>query len=307
MIVDTHVHIWELPPKAAIGPTAPTWQSLPVIPGTAEELLQDMDGSGVDRCVLVQTSWSTWDNGYIADAAKKHRDRFVGQGMIDPLHPDNAAHARYWMDDRGLCGFRFHPAYYHPSEDAKSGKPRPSDMRLAEAGHAGGVDILTAPQNDAMWRVIDERRGFVQVHNRPEDAHQLDAVASRYPRITWLIDHMMYPLPEWAPSYAPYQPVLALARYKNVFIKISDVHGRSKQKYPYRDMHPVVKNIIAAFGMDRCLWGTGYPSDRHRAMVGWPSVADELRLVREGFDFLSDADRANFLGGNAARLWSFQG
>jgi L-fuconolactonase len=257
----------------------------------------------VDKAVLVQTSWSTWDNGYIADEAKKHPDRFAGHGMIDPLHPDNAAHARYWTDGRGLRGFRFHPGYYHPSEDAKQGRPRPSDLRLAEAGFPDGVDILTMPQNEPMWRTLDERRALVQVHNRPEDAHQLDAVASRYPRITWLIDHMMYPQAEWAPRCTPYQPVLALARHKNVLIKISDVHGRSKQQFPYRDMHDIVRRIVAAFGIDRCLWGTGYPSDLHRAAFHWPTMADELRLVREGFDFLTAADRKKLLGDNAARVW----
>lgn len=327
MIVDTHVHIWELPPKAPIGPTAPTWQTLPLSPGTAEELLQDMDDNGVDKAVLVQTSWSTWDNGYIAGSAQAHPDRFAGHGMIDPLHPDNADHARHWMDGRGLRGFRFHPAYYHPSEDAKHGRPRPSDLRLAEAGYPDGVDILTMPQNEPMWQALDERQALVQVHNRPEDAHQLDAVAPRYPRITWLIDHMMYPQPEWAPAVSrrvplptgageaggprsvqhpsPYDSVLALARHKNVCIKISDVHGRSKQTFPYGDMHGIVRKIIAAFGIDRCLWGTGYPSDRHRAAFHWPSMADELRLVREGFAFLSDADRRKLLGDNAARVWGF--
>lgn len=27
MIVDTHVHIWEVPPRAPVGPTAPRWSS----------------------------------------------------------------------------------------------------------------------------------------------------------------------------------------------------------------------------------------------------------------------------------------
>jgi L-fuconolactonase len=262
-----------------------------------------MDTHGVDRAVLVQTSWSTWDNGYVADKARKHSDRLVGHGMVDPLHPDNAAHARYWMDERGLRGFRFHPAYYHPSADARAGRPRPSDMRLAEAGYPAGVDILTMPQNEAMWADLDERGAFVQVHCRTADAHQLDSVASLYPHITWLIDHMMYPLPEWAPGLGPYQPVLALARHKNVYIKISDVHGRSKQPYPYRDMHDIVKRIIAAFGVDRCLWGTGYPSDRLRASFHWPAMSEELRLVREGFDFLTERDRRKLLGDNAVNLW----
>ena len=61
MIVDTHVHVWEIdPPKYPVGPTAPTWTAEPDEPGTADELIEDMDANGVDVSVLVQTSWSTW-------------------------------------------------------------------------------------------------------------------------------------------------------------------------------------------------------------------------------------------------------
>ena len=71
MIVDTHVHIWEMPPIAPIGPTAPRGSGLPTEPGTAELLLEDMDANGVDWTVIVQTSWSPWDDGYVADSARK--------------------------------------------------------------------------------------------------------------------------------------------------------------------------------------------------------------------------------------------
>ena len=39
MIVDTHVHIWEISDKYPVGPTAPTWNSYPDEPGTAEVLV----------------------------------------------------------------------------------------------------------------------------------------------------------------------------------------------------------------------------------------------------------------------------
>ena len=82
MIVDTHVHVWEIdPPKYPVGPTAPTWNSYPDEPGTADELLAEMDAHGVDWTVLVQTSWSTWDNGYIADSVARFSDRFIGHGF----------------------------------------------------------------------------------------------------------------------------------------------------------------------------------------------------------------------------------
>ena len=287
MIVDTHVHIWEMPPIAPIGPTAPRWASEPDAPGTAEMLLEEMDANGVDRTVLVQTSFSTWDNGYVADAAKRFPDRFVAQGLIDPLDPENAQQAAYWMDERGMTGFRFHPMYYLTDDPAEG-------------------EILTKPDNAAMFEAIQERAGIVQIHCRPQHANQMKSAAARYSGITWLIDHMMYPMPEMASDgWREYQPVLDLAQLPNVLIKISDIHNRSNDTFPHADMHEVIKLAIDAFGIERCMWGTGYPG-YHRVEHGWPSLAGELRIVREGFDWLSESERGMLLGDNAARIWGFK-
>jgi L-fuconolactonase len=287
MIVDTHVHIWEMPPIAPVGPTAPRWTSEPTEPATVELLLEDMDVNGVARTVLVQTSFSTWDNGYVADAAKRFPDRFVAQGMLDPLDPDNARLTAYWMDERGMTGFRFHPGYYL-TEDPSEG------------------EILTKPENAPMFEAIEDRNGIVQVHCPAEYAAQMDIAVERYPQITWLIDHMMYPLPEMAvDNWADYRPVLDIARHPNVLIKISDVHNRSHEDFPHADMHEAVKLAINEFGIERCMWGTGYPG-HHRTDHGWPTLADELRIVREGFDWLTAHNRDLLLGDNAARVWNLQ-
>ena len=174
MIVDTHVHVWEIdPPRYPVGPTAPTWTAEPDEPGTADELIEDMDANGVDASVLVQTSWSTWDNGYMSDSVARFPDRFVGHGLIDPQDTEgNAEQVRYWMEDRGLVGFRFHPFYY-PDEQ-----------------------ILVAEDNRAMWEELAARDAVIQFHMRPGDAPQVDEIARRHPDMTLIIDHMGYPDPD---------------------------------------------------------------------------------------------------------------
>ena len=57
-------------------------------------------------------------------------------------------------------------------------------------------------------------------------------------------------------------------------------------------MHGVVGMALDAFGVDRCIWGTGYPGYL-REKNGWISLADELRLVREGFDWLTVTSERN--------------
>ena len=278
MIVDTHVHVWEIdPPRYPVGPTAPTWTAEPDEPGTADELIEDMNANGVDASVLVQTSWSTWDNGYMSDSVARFPDRFVGHGLIDPQDTEgNAEQVRYWMEDRGLVGFRFHPFYY-PDEQ-----------------------ILVKEGNRTMWEELAARNAVIQFHMRPGDAPQVDEIARRHPDMTLIIDHMGYPDPETGMEV--FQPIIDLARHDRMFVKISDVKGRSQEPFPFRDMHPFVRALLDAFGVERTMWGTGYPG-HHRVKHNWLSLADELRLVREGYDFLTSAEKDRLLGGTAAAVW----
>ena len=78
--------------------------------------------------------------------------------------------------------------------------------------------------------------------------------------------------------------------------------GRSRQEFPFADTHEYVGMLVNAFGAERCLRGTGYPG-HHRTKHNWLSLADELRLVREGFDFLTGSQRDLILGGTAAEVW----
>ncbi|MBI2952565.1 amidohydrolase [bacterium] len=278
MIVDTHVHVWEIdPPRYPIGPTAPSWKTMPDEPGAADELLTEMDQHGVDRTVLVQTSWSTWDNGYIADSVARFPDRFIGHGLIDPQDPKNADQVRYWVQERGLVGFRFHPIYYP------------------------GEKILLTRQNEPMWEAIAGLNAVIQFHLRPDFADQVDAIARRHPHLTLIIDHMGYPKVDEDP--ATYRPILDLARHPNMCLKLSDVAGHSRQKrFPYADVHPFIQSLLSAFGSGRMVWGTGYPG-HHRVKHKWPTLAEELRLIREGLPFLTEADKERILGGTAAKVW----
>ena len=278
MIVDTHVHVWEIdPPKYPVGPTAPSWNSYPDEPGTADELLSEMDAHDVDWTVLVQTSWSTWDNGYIADSVERFPDRFIGHGLIDPQDPNNAEQVRYWIAERGLVGFRFHPMYY-PDEK-----------------------ILLTQQNGPMWEEIAALDAIIQFHLRAAFADQVAVIAQRYPHLRLILDHMGYPQVDT--EEAAFQPIVELARYDNVHLKLSDVAGRSQQAFPYADVHPFIEKLLSVFGAERTVWGTGYPG-HHRQKHNWPSLARELQLIREGLPFLTDNDQEQILGGTAAQIWN---
>jgi predicted TIM-barrel fold metal-dependent hydrolase len=278
MIVDTHVHVWEIdPPKYPVGPTSPNWSSYPDQPATADQLLAEMNEHGVNWCVLVQTSWSTWDNGYIADSVTRFPDRFVGHGLIDPEDPNNAEQVRYWVEERGLIGFRFHPMYY-PNQK-----------------------ILLKPSNEPMWKNIADLSAIIQFHTRPEFAGQIKVIAQKYPHLKLIIDHLGYP--DIQDDGTIFQPIVDLADYPNVYIKLSDVAGRSAEPFPHYDVHPFIERLLSAFGVEHTVWGTGFPA-HHRTRYNWPTLEQELGLIREGLPFLNDDDKKRILGGTAAEIWS---
>ena len=195
---------------------------------------------------------------------------------IDPLDPDNADQVRYWMEERGLVGFRFHPNYY---PDRK---------------------VLVESSNGPMWEEIAARDAIIQFHFRPDNADQVDEIARRFPDLRLLLDHLAYPDVKEGLGY--YQPILDLSTRDNVIVKLSDVAGRSEGEYPYEDVHPYIEAMLNAYGSDRVMWGTGYPG-HHRVKHSWPTLEQELRLIREGLTFLSETDIERILGGTAKRVW----
>ena len=281
MIVDTHVHVWEVdPPKYPVGPTAPNTDWPVTEAGKTEELIEEMDEHGVDWSVIVQSSTSTWDNGYIADSAARFPDRLLGHGLVDPKDAENANTARYWMQERGLVGFRMHPMYY-PDEK-----------------------VLIDPQNKALWEEFAAAGAIIQLHTRPEFADQIDEIAQRHPDLTLIIDHLGYPEIDQDP--ANFQPIIDLAKRANMFLKLSDVKGRSNLEFPFEDVHPFIQRLLDGFGTDRTMWGTGYPG-HHRAAHNWLTLDRELDLVRDGFPFLSASDKDRILGGTGGQIWGLNG
>ena len=113
-----------------------------------------------------------------------------------------------------------------------------------------------------------------------------------------------------APGYDPLVEVnklVALARYPNVWVKVSELSSLSaSKKYPFRDTYPIVKKVYDAFGPDRLLWGTGFPGAT-RAEAKRPTLEQELAIIQKEIPFFTAEDRRWVLGGTALKLWPFAG
>ncbi len=283
-VVDTHMHVWANDPKRY--PFAHPYQKdarPPEADGTLETLLADMDANGVTHAILVQMISHGWDNRYLADCVRAAPQRVKAHGLIDPLDPNVADKLDDWMVNHGLAGMRFSPIYYR-----------------------GKDEWLTSQPHQRMWKMATELGAVLNFYIGTEQLPKLETMIRAYPEVPVIVDHLSQidlkapdPLPEM-------NKLLALARYANVRVKVSELTSVSKSGvYPFADALPWVKRVYDAFGPDHLLWGTGYPGAA-RAYYKRPTLAAELALVRRDIPFFTPADQQKILGQNAAALWKLR-
>src|SRR6185437_13807871 len=98
LIVDAQVHIWapETPEKPyAREDASPPHRPVPI---SHDDLLREMDGAGVARCVLVPPTWEADRNDTSLEAARLHPDRFRVMGRLALQKPESRALMATWKN-----------------------------------------------------------------------------------------------------------------------------------------------------------------------------------------------------------------
>jgi predicted TIM-barrel fold metal-dependent hydrolase len=283
-VVDSHMHVWTN--DTARFPFAHPYESSfkpPPIAGTMEALVEEMDRSGVDGCVLVQVIYYGWDNRYTTHCLKTHPQRFRAQGLIDPTDPERARKLEYWVREHKLSGMRFSPIYYR-----------------------GKDEWINDRASDALWKSAEKLGAIFNFFIAAPQLPKLEDMVKRHAGVKVVVDHLARVELKGPDPDGDVRKLVALARYPNVSVKVSELNILSpSKKYPYADTFETIRRVYDAFGADRLLWGTGFPGAT-RAQAGRPSLDEELALIRREIPFFSAEDREKILGRNTARLWKFQ-
>ncbi len=280
LCIDTHMHVWS--GDAEQFPFADPNYAAPEIAATVELLIEEMDKFSITHCVLVQTICHAWDNAYLAHCLKKYPDRFRGHGLIDPTDQAVAERLEYWVTEHGLVGMRFSPIYYVNRDE-----------------------WMTSSTAVELWKKAETLGSIFNFFISTPQLPKLEQMVRQFPAVQVVIDHLARidlkqsdPMPE-------FQKLLALAKYPNVYVKVSELSVLSPSaEYPWSDTFAWVKRMYDAFGPDRMLWGTGFPGAT-RTQAGRPTLTQELNLIRQEIPFFTPQDRQKILGTNAARLWKF--
>lgn len=78
---------------------------------------------------------------------------------------------------------------------------------------------------------------------------------------------------------------VALAKYPNVSVKLSNLVNASLEPYPFRDLVEPLKRVVDAYGPQRCHWGTDLTLSYARAT--W---RQRVTHITEELPFLSESD-----------------
>jgi L-fuconolactonase len=264
LIVDAQVHIWGADTPERPWPAGQAHRAHRPQPFSQDNLLAEMAAAGVDRVVIVPPSWEGDRNDLALAAAQAHPDKIAVIGRPPLAKPDPHA-LDLWHEQKGMLG-----------------------IRVTTAG-AGARTLFTAPEGDWLWTAA-ERNSLPAMVSVPGVLPEIGRLAERHPGMRFVIDHLA--LVRDAKDDAAFGDIanlLALAKHPNVAAKASALPRYSSETYPYRRLHPYLKQVFDAFGPHRCFWGTD--------MTGIPcTYRQAVTLFTEELPWLKGADRDLVMG-----------
>ena len=270
LVVDAQVHIWGADTPERPWPPGHAHRAHRPQPFSKDDLLAEMAAAGVDRAVIVPPSWEGDRNDLALAAARAHPGKFAVMGRPRLDKPDPRA-LDQWCDQTGMLG-----------------------IRVTTAG-AGARALFTDPEGDWLWQAAERARLPAMV-SIPGLLPELGKLAERHPGVRFVIDHLA--LVRDAKDEAAFGDIanlLALAKHPNIAAKASALPRYSSEPYPYRRLHPFLKQVFEAFGPQRFFWGTD--------MTGIPcSYLQAVTLFTEELPWLAGRDR-EWVMGEALREW----
>jgi len=247
MVIEWNAHMFSsdtdrypFHPKANYQPDASRLSSNPLT-----DYMAQMDAVGIDRAVLVHPEPYGDDHRLVLDCLARDRDRFRITSLFYPRDRDAPKKLNDLAEaEPGLVSTRFHA--YHASslklEGFESGKEHQYLDRFTDANVV------------ALWEMAASHHLIVELHIGPSFAREVGTVIADHPETIVLIDHLAEPQEGTGPEFAD---ILNLARFDNVYMKLSGFGHFSKDAPLFEEAKPFTKWVIDAFGPDRMVWGGG--------------------------------------------------
>jgi predicted TIM-barrel fold metal-dependent hydrolase len=269
-IIDTHVHCFagtrdKRFPYHARAPYRPEQ------PATPEHLLQCMDGAGVSFAVIVHPEPYQDDHRYLEHCLAVGKGRLKGTCLLFADRPGSVGQFAGLAKKLAIVTVRIHA--YAPDRLPPFGKRELRDL----------------------WARATDLGLAVQLHLEPRYAPRFEPYLKEFANTRVIVDHLGRPF-QGTPE--EHRVIVRWSRFKNVHMKLSSIP--EKRQYPHRDIAPIIKELVDAYGAERTIWGGGYSAE-----ATGKSYRAARERARSHIAFLPQADQERVLGGTAARLFRF--
>lgn len=266
MIIEWNVHMFHADterypfhPQAVYQPKPEMRSSDPL-----GDYLRHMEQEGIDRAVLVHPEPYGDDHRLVLEYLEQEPERFRATSLFYPKDPEAATKLAALVEQQPkIVSTRFH---------ALRGK----DQYLSS---------FDDPGVRALWDAAAEYNLIVELHIGPQFAQQAMQRVAEYPHTPVLIDHLAEPHTGDAVEFAH---VLELAKYDNVYMKLSGLNHFAQDAPLYTSARPFTRRVAEAFGPNRMVWGSGTPD-----------------IVDAHLDFWTETERARVKGLNLQALVGF--
>jgi L-fuconolactonase len=279
-IIDTHVHLFAADPaRFPYSPLSYTPKPAPV-----EQYVQFVAKTDIKHAVIVHPEPYQDDHRYLeyCFAHEPSKGFFKGTCLFDPIDPATPARMKALMkrNPGRIVALRIHETHKPGTPSATTGAIR--DRSLKD------------PQMLQTWRAAHELGIGIQMHFIPFYAPGIGELAAKFPEMPVILDHLAR---AGQGTLAEYENVLKLADLPRVYMKFSNVEAVSKEKFPYADVKPIVRQAYQAFGADRMIWG----------YLGTTAAEFEVseKVFDTMFDFAPKSERRKIRGLTAQKLFAF--
>jgi predicted TIM-barrel fold metal-dependent hydrolase len=232
-----------------------------------------MDDAGVDHAIVVHPEPYQDDHRYLEHCLDVGAGRLKGTCLFFADRPESLARMPEFLrrNEGRIIAARLHA--YAPG-------------RLPPWG---------SPELRRLWMLAGDFGIAMQLHLEPRYAPRLEPYLREFSQVPVIIDHMGRPMQGTPAEHAV---VLHWSERPQTIMKLSSLPRQDR--YPHREVQPVIRQLTDAFGAERMIYGGGFNAEA----TGTSYRAYRERL-RGYLGHLSASDQARILGGNAAARFGF--
>jgi predicted TIM-barrel fold metal-dependent hydrolase len=146
-----------------------------------------------------------------------------------------------------------------------------------------------------VWQYCSDQGIAVAISMRQDGLPHLVDVIRHFPAVRIVLDHLLHAPMDDGPPYAQAEPMFAMARYPNVYLKLtSAIIQRSLQGRATPESF--FGRLMNEFGSTRIAWGSNFP-----AVEG--NLPELVAEAKEILSVVSASDQENIFWKTAASLY----